>query len=44
MSACEYEAPTTSPEPWPVGDVMFLFGVELSRGGGLQNGDTDLVV
>jgi hypothetical protein len=33
------------PDPWPVGDVTFLFDVEprLSRGGGLQKGDADLV-
>lgn len=45
MSAWEYAAPTMRPDPWPVGDVTFLFDVELrlSRGGGLQKGDAELV-
>jgi hypothetical protein len=45
ISAWEYAAPTMRPDPWPVGDVTFLFDVELrlSRGGGLQKGDAELV-
>ena len=45
MSAWEYAAPTTRPDPWPVGDAIFLLDEELrlSRGGGLQKGDADLV-
>ena len=45
ISAWEYAAPTTRPDPWPVGDAIFLLDEELrlSRGGGLQKGDADLV-
>lgn len=42
ISACEYAAPTTRLEPSrPAGLVTFLLE-EPSRGGGLQNGETDL--
>jgi hypothetical protein len=43
ISAWEYAAPTTRPDPWPGGDAIFLLDEELrlSRGGGLQKGDAD---
>lgn len=42
ISAWEYAAPTTMPEPGPPDVDMFLLGAALSLGGGLQNGDADL--